>query len=165
MIEFNFLNNYSFEEDPNGTATPTGWTINQIGSADELYNEVKATDSLTGQGHYHFWSAASNSVEFYLEQEITRDDFIAGKYKFSISIMGGDCGVTDIYAYAKINGTIVKKSALTINGYGNWDTTTITDIEYNGTDTFVVGIYVKCAGENNGAWGKIDDALLNSQLG
>ncbi len=164
MIEFNFLNNYSFEDDANATPTPTGWTVNQIGSADELHCEIKATDSLTGQGHYHFWSSASNSVEFYLEQEVTRNDFIAGKYKFSISIMGGDCGITDIYAYAKINGTITKTSPLTINGYGNWDTTTIYDIEYNGTDTFVVGIYVKCAGENNGAWGKIDDALLNSQL-
>ena len=25
-----------------------------------------------------------------------------------------------------------------------------------------VGIYVKCRGTGNGAWGKIDDALLNS---
>ena len=39
----------------------------------------------------------------------------------------------------------------------------ITDIEYDGTSTFTVGIYVNCEGANNGAWAKIDDALLNSQ--
>ena len=25
-----------------------------------------------------------------------------------------------------------------------------------------VGLYVKCQGAGNGAWGKIDDAMLNS---
>ena len=29
-------------------------------------------------------------------------------------------------------------------------------------DTIAVGIYVKCAGAGNGAWGKIDDAMLNA---
>ena len=34
--------------------------------------------------------------------------------------------------------------------------------DVNEGDTVVVGIYVKCQGSGNGAWGKIDDALLNS---
>ena len=29
-------------------------------------------------------------------------------------------------------------------------------------DSVTVGIYVKCSGEGAGAWGKIDDAMLNS---
>ena len=33
--------------------------------------------------------------------------------------------------------------------------------KYAGTEV-TVGIYVKCEGSGNGAWGKIDDVLLNS---
>ena len=160
MVEYNFLENYSFEDDANKTKVPSGWTVNAIKKCDELYVEDKATDSLTGTKHFHFWGANTDSVEFELEQEVK--NLPAGNYKYSISIMGGDCGTAEIYAYVKINGEIVKKATLGINGYGNWDTSLINDFEYNGTDTITVGIYVKCSGEGNGAWGKIDDALLNS---
>lgn len=160
MVEYNFLENYSFEDDANATKIPTGWSLNAIKTCDELYVEAKTTDSLTGEKHYHFWGSNTDSVEFELEQAVK--DLPAGTYKYSIAIMGGDCGTTDIYAYVKINGEIVKTDSLSINGYGNWDTALINDIEYNGTDTIAVGIYVKCSGEGNGAWGKIDDALLNS---
>lgn len=156
MVEYNFLKNYSFEDGA------TNWTSKCLSSGmDELKYENKATDSLTGSGHYHFWSANSNSVEFTLEQEVT-EVLHTGKYKFTISIMGGDCGTTDIYSYVKIDGVEVARQSLTITSYGNWDTKTITNIDYTEGSTMVVGIYVKAAGENNGAWGKIDDALLNS---
>lgn len=161
MVEFNFLNNYSFEDDQNATKIPNGWTVNEVGSATELWVERKSTDSLTGEGHYHFWSSEANSVEFFLEQNV--ENLSSGKYKFTISIMGGDCGETDIYSYVKINGEIVKKQTLSINGYQVWDSQVISDIEYDAASTITVGIYVKCAGEGSGAWGKIDDALLNSQ--
>jgi len=127
---------------------------------DELYVEDKKTDSLTGSLHYHFWSANPDTVDFDLEQEVK--DLKAGTYKYAISIMGGDCGETDIYAYVKLNDQIVATAPLGISGYGNWDTGLIEEFEYNGTDKLVVGIHVKCSGEGAGAWGKIDDALLNS---
>ena len=76
--------------------------------------------------------------------------------------MGGDAGNTDIYAYVEINGEVVKTQALKITSYGSWDTQTIEGIKYTAGDTIVVGIYVKCEGAGNGAWGKIDDALFNS---
>ncbi len=155
VVEFNYLQNWSFED---GVDTP--WVVTQNGKADELYNEEKVTDSLTGSWHYHFWSAAANSVDFTLEQEV--ETLSAGKYKFTISIMGGDAGETDIFAYVKINGQIVKQEALSITGYGNWDTVTVSGIEYQEGDTISVGIAVKCQGSGNGAWGKIDDAMLNS---
>ena len=155
MVEYNFLENYSFED---GDA---GWTITPIGKLDELHIEDKATDSLTGTKHVHFWSAAKDSVEFTVEQQVT--SLTTGKYKFTVSIMGGDCGDTDIYSYVKIDGEIVSKQALTINGYGNWDTQVISGINYTEGQTIAVGVYVKCSGSGNGAWGKIDDALLNSE--
>lgn len=156
MVEFNFLENYSFE-----TGDLTGWVLTDLKKANELYVEDKATDSLTGNRHMHFWSSGTDSVEFTLEQ--TPADLPAGSYKFTISIMGGDGGETEIYAYAKIGGEIVKTAPLEITYYNEWHTATIGSIAVGADDVLTVGIYVKCAGAGNGAWGKIDDALLNSE--
>ena len=154
MIEFNFLENYSFEDGD------TGWTVTDLSHADEIYVEDKITDSLTGTKHMHFWSAAKNSVEFTVEQTVT--DLPAGTYKFAISIMGGDAGTQEIYAYARVDGETAATAPLTVTSYGAWDTAWIENIALTEGQTLTVGIYVKCAGEGNGAWGKIDDALLNS---
>ena len=155
VVAYNYLINDSFE-----MGDETGWTVTDLAKADELRVEDKVTDSLTGTWHYHFWSAATDSVKFTLEQEVR--ELSSGNYKFSISIMGGDCGQTDIYAYVKINGQIVATAPLSINGYGNWDTATVSGVSYSQGDTIAVGIYVQCQGSGNGAWGKIDDAMLNS---
>lgn len=156
MIEYNFLENDSFE-----TGDLTAWTVNDIGGADELYVEDKVTDSLTGTYHMHFWSEKENSVEFTLEQEAP--ELETGTYKFSMSIMGGDGGEQDIYIYAKIDGETVGTAPLSITYYNEWATATINGINYTAGEKLTVGIYVKCAGEGNGAWGKIDDAMLNSE--
>lgn len=155
MIEYNYLGNYSFET---GELSP--WRTVERGHADELYVEDKITDSLTGQWHMHFWSRAENSVDFSLEQDVS--DLSSGTYKFTISIMGGDCGDTDIFAYALVDGVEVGRAPLGISGYGNWDTATVGGIEVKEGQIVTVGISVKCSGEGNGAWGKIDDAMLNS---
>ena len=155
IVEFNYLVNHSFED-----GDLTGWTLNEIGKADELFVEEKLTDSLSGSWHMHFWSAATDSVEFELEQQVS--GLQSGVYKFTMSIMGGDAGETDIYIFVKINGQIVQTASLGITTYGNWDTVTINGIEYTEGDTISVGIYVKCQGSGNGAWGKIDDAMLNT---
>ena len=158
MVEYNYLENYSFED--NKTGEPWVSQILSGKSMDELFVEDKQTDSLTGTKHYHFWSSTANSVEFTLEQKV--NNLPSGKYKFSISIMGGDSGDQTVYAYVKINGEIVKQETGSFTSYGNWDTILISEFNYSADDEIVVGIYVKCAGSGNGAWGKIDDALLNS---
>ena len=160
MIEYNYLTNYSFEENKNGDKIPNGWSVSDNAKCEQLYVETKGTDSLTGENHFHFWSPDANSVDFNLEQKVL--DLPSGTYKFSISIMGGDCGDTDVYAYVKINGEIIAKAPMKITVYNSWDTQTINGIKYNSGDEIIVGIYVKCSGAGNGAWGKIDDALLNS---
>jgi arabinogalactan endo-1,4-beta-galactosidase len=152
MLNFNYLQNWSFEE---GEA---GWSATAAGNFDELHVEDKVTDSLTGNKHYHFWGAAANTVEFTLEQQV--QDLKTGKYDYSISIMGGDGGNTEIYAFVKINDQIVARADTRITVYNEWHTAEIKGIEYTEGDTISVGIYVKCAGPN--AWGKIDDAMLNS---
>lgn len=155
MVEYNFLDNYSFE-----SGDLTGWSLKEAGKADELYVENKPSDSLTGSYHMHFWSAAQNSVEFSLEQ--TAHGIAPGKYKFTVSIMGGDAGKTEIYAYVKLDGEIVSRAPMKITSYNEWDTAVIPEIAYAEGQTLTVGVYVKCEGAGNGAWGKIDDALLNS---
>ncbi len=154
MVEFNYVDDYSFESGEMGK-----WQINAIKNSNELYIENKATDSLTGNYHYHFWAEGTNNVEFELFQEI--EDLPTGNYKFAISIMGGDAGDTDIYAFVKINGEIIAKAKGDITSYGNWNTMKIDKFSYTSGDKIEVGIYVKCSGSGNGAWGQIDDALLN----
>ena len=160
MVEYNFLQNWSFEDDANKAAQPSGWTVNAIKSSDELWVEDKVTDSMTGSKHYHFWGSGTNKVEFSLEQQVT--GLKSGKYKFTISTMGGDCGEHEAYAYVKINGEIVYQESTSFTVYNEWHTVTVNNIEYNEGDTIVVGLYVRCVGSGNGAWGKIDDAMLNS---
>ncbi len=155
VVEYNYLVNDSFE-----TGDLTGWTLTEQGKASELYVEDKLTDSLTGNFHMHFWSANANSVNFDLEQEVT--GLTDGRYKFRISIMGGDAGETNVYAYVKINGEVVATAPMGITAYGQWDTAAITGIDYTAGNSIIVGIHVECSGAGNGAWGKIDDAALNS---
>ncbi len=152
MVEYNYLANWSFEEGDNG------WTATPLKSFDELKVEDKVSDSITGTKHYHFWGASQDAVEFTLEQKVA--DLPTGSYNYTISIMGGDGGTTDIYSYVKINGEEVLTAPLQITVYDEWHTAVISDIEYTEGDEIAVGIYVKCSGPN--AWGKIDDALLNS---
>ena len=155
MIRYNYLRNWSFEEADNGE-----WVANNIGGCEQLYIEEKKTDSVTGTKHYHFYSAAAGTVEFTLEQILT--DLPAGRYDYELAIMGGDGGETDIYTYVKVNGETVATQPSTITSYNVWDVPVITGVEVAEGDTVTVGVYVKCSGSGNGAWGKIDDVKLNA---
>ena len=154
MVEYNFLQNWSFEDDLDGT----GWVATPVGTIAELKLEDKVSDSLTGTKHYHFWN--SGKVEFTLEQTVT--GLKADNYKFTLSTMGGDMGNYEAYIYVKINGEIVAKADATFTVYNEWHTAKINSFEVKDGDVVTVGIYVKTNGSGNGAWGKIDDALLNS---
>ena len=154
MIEYNHLNNWSFEDADKGE-----WVANNIGGCEQLYIEEKKTDSVTGTKHYHFYSAKPGTVEFTLEQEVR--DLPAGTYRYEIAVMGGDGGTVEMYAYVKVGGTEVARQATTITSYNVWDTPVIEGVAVAEGDVVTVGLYVKCSGSGNGAWGKIDDAKLN----
>ncbi len=154
MVEYNYLTDYSFEDGG------VGWVFTDLKKADELYVEDKKTDSLTGTKHFHFWSAAADSVAFTLEQTV--GDLPEGTYVFSIAIMGGDAGEHTVYAYVRENGEIIATAPMKITSYGNWDIGTVPAFEHASGAEVTVGIYVECRGAGNGAWGKIDDAKLNS---
>ena len=153
MVEYNYVENWSFEDDTTGG----GWNATAIHKFDELKVMDKVTDSLTGTKHYHFWGNTSNPVEFTLEQEIL--GLKSGVYKFSMSTMGGDCTDYEAYIYVKINGEILYKADASFTAYDEWHTSLIPEFSYTEGDSIVVGIYVKA---NGGAWGSVDDAMLNS---
>ena len=155
LEEMNFLPNGSFEE---GLAP---WTIADRGGADELGVENKALNSLDGDCNLHFWSAKSGTVDFDAEQ--TLDDLAPGTYRYTVSIQGGDGGVTDIYAYVKLDGKTVATAPMEITVYNSWCTAEIADIAYSTGRSLTLGVHVKCAGAGNGAWGMIDAAALNLQ--
>ena len=71
-------------------------------------------------------------------------------------------GETEIYAYVKRGGELVSTAPMEITSYGSWDTASIEHIDCAGGEALTVGVYVKCEGDGNGAWGKIDDAALSS---
>ena len=155
MVKFNYVKNPGFED---GSLDP--WQTEDRGGADQLYIENKLTDSLNGTYHMHFWSAAKDSVDFSLFQEI--GDLPAGTYTFTISIMGGDSGESEIFCYVLVDGVEVGRTPMKITSYGSWDTQAVSGFEVQEGQTVTVGISVRCAGAGNGAWGKIDDAMLNA---
>ncbi len=146
MVERNYIENYSFENDD-----VSMWKAVNLSNVDELYVLDKSTDAMTGTKSYHFWS--EGEVEFTLEQTVT--GLAPGKYSFSLSIQGGDAEVQNIYIYTIVNGE--KKTApAEISSWREWSNPKIENVSVGGDIT--VGIYVKCGA---GAWGTIDDILLN----
>ncbi len=147
MVERNYMENYSFED-----ADVTMWVADDRSGMDELYVLDKATDALTGSRSYHFWS--SGEVEFTLQQTVT--GLAAGNYNVSLSIQGGDADYQNIYLYVETGGQRYTAPA-EISSWRVWDAPVITGIPV--TDGSVtVGVYVHCGA---GAWGTVDDVLLN----
>ena len=155
MVKYNYVKNPGFED---GGLLP--WAVEDRGGADQLYVENKLSDSQNGTYHMHFWSAKQDSIDFSLFQEI--ENLPEGTYSFTISIMGGDAGESEIFCYVLVDGVEVGRAPMKITSYGSWDTQTVAGFAVANGQTVTVGISVKCHGAGNGAWGKIDDALLNA---
>ena len=150
MVNFNYLINGDFEGEDTGE-----WVTDNFGGTEQLYIEEKKSDSLDGTKHYHFYSAAKDQVGFRLEQTV--DNLPAGTYRFDVSIMGGDAGDYESYAYIKKGGEVSAECGLQITTWNAWhEGACETEVEEGGSLT--VGVYVRCGGA--GAWGKIDAATL-----
>jgi arabinogalactan endo-1,4-beta-galactosidase len=149
----NVLLNGSFE---NGDLM--GWTLTEYGKADELGVLNKPSDSMDGEHCFHFWGEKKDSVHFRLEQTIPQLE--GGKYNFRISMMGGDAGDCEAFAYLIIDGNLFWQSDMSLTGYGQWQEAFIGFDHGDDVSEVTVGIYVCCSGEGNGAWGSIDAAEL-----
>ena len=146
MVEENYAANYSFEEEDTSM-----WRITEAAATTDY--QVKATDAYTGSVSLHFWHA--DAVEFTVEQDIT--GLREGNYTFSIQVQGG--GVSEdaeMYIYVISDG-VRYEQPFTVDGWVNWQNPTIENIPCTG-GSMTIGVYVKA---NGGAWGTLDDFLLN----
>ena len=146
IVRSNYAKNYSFEEQDLSM-----WQAVDLGKTEQLYCEEKKNDSLTGEKHWHFYSAAANSVRFTLEQKLILP---AGTWSYRISVMGGDAGNQEIYSYVKLDGEETARKETEVTSWNSWATPEIIFTCAEGQEV-TCGIYVRCDGA--GAWGKIDD--------
>ena len=84
---------------------------------------------------------------------------VAGTYKFQLSCMGGKDDYADVHAYVKINGEVKYTQAGSFTGYDIWHDVLISGIEFKAGDELIVGFHVSTP--TGGAWGDIDDCMLN----
>lgn len=152
MEEYNYLKNPGFEEEDTSM-----WVAKDLGATAQMHVEEKKSDAKSGIRHWHFYSEKENTVNFTLEQQV--GDLPAGTYRFELSIQGGDGGLTDVYAYIKVNGELKYTKPAGITVYNAWDTPVIEGILVSDGDVLTAGIAVKAQGP--GAWGKIDEFKLN----
>ncbi|MCR4561951.1 MAG: glycosyl hydrolase 53 family protein [Bacilli bacterium] len=148
----NYLLNPGFED-----AADTSWTLTKINESQDTLVITPYDYAKEGSNALNYWDgAAENLVEFRIEQ--TLNNLEAGKYNYTIDIMGGDAGEYEAYNYVKINDEVVSTGAGEITGWNSWYTMSISDIECQTGDEIIFGVYVKCSGAN--AWGYLDNAFL-----
>lgn len=146
VVEENYVRNYSFEE-----ADTSMWRISEAAPTTDFQD--KPNDAYTGSMSLHFWNA--DAVNFSVEQEIT--GLLEGNYTFSIHVQGGDMREdAQLFLYAVADGQRYEQP-FTVDGWVNWKSPSIESIPCT-SGSMTVGVCVKAAG---GAWGTMDDFLLN----
>lgn len=152
VASVNWLENPSFEDKKTDM-----WKVTYEGTSNPTDIQNKASDALTGDNSFHFWSEAEQ--EFRVEQTVS--NLAAGDYTASVSIQGGDVGSSaEIYLYVIVNGEEITSDPVTLAGWVNWQTPEITGISLETDGEITVGVSVKCAG---GGWGTMDDFELYKQ--
>lgn len=142
----NYLKNPGFEEADSSMWVPTYITDEECTDIQE-----KPSDAVSGDNALHFYSTAD--MEFYVEQKV--EGLKADTYTFTGNIQGGDVGDNaDIYFYVKVGDKVIESDKVTLDGWCNWKTPVVSDVEIEDNSDVTVGIYIKCSA---GAWGTIDD--------
>lgn len=163
IMEYNYLQNYSFEDNNKS------WELNTYdGALDANSYKVQVTSEnpQTGKNAFHFWASTADTVKFSIEQEIT--NLKTGTYKLQFSLLGGvasgtaDASQQNIYCYVKINDSIVYKIDAKFTSYSDgYKDFVLKNIEYTQGDKIVIGVYVEA--NEVGSWGDVDDILFNYQ--
>lgn len=143
----NLLQNPGFEDEDMSM-----WAINGQPSAGGHF-ERQGNDAHSGKYSLHFWDGAD--FAFTVEQTFTGLE--PGNYAFTGYLHGGDGGDSaEIYFYAKKDGELLGRTAVSLKGYQNYDHPLLTPVSV--TDgSLTVGVAVKCEA---GGWGAFDDFVL-----
>ena len=146
VANINYVKNPSFED-----ADDSMWVPTYISGGNCTDIQNKAADASSGENALHFYS--TSDMEFSVEQKI--EGLKADTYTLTGKMQGGDVGDdADIYLYIKVGDEIVQSDKVTLDGWGNWKTPIVKEVEIDGNSDVYVGIYIKC---NAGGWGTIDD--------
>lgn len=156
ITNVNLVKNPSFEDEDS-----TMWGCEYLDGNNCTDIQDKAADAVSGTKAYHFYNGTA--FEFYVEQNLGK--LKNGKYNFKANMQGGDVGASaEIYAYVKIikdgKESQINSQPVTLDGWCNWKTPTINDIELDGESEVVVGFYVKSGAKG---WGTVDDVEFFSQ--
>lgn len=147
VLDLNFVDNYSFEDEDMSM-----WTITNIDDVtDEVYVVDKSSDAVTGTHSLHFYS--TQDVNFTVEQTITGLE--PGTYYFQITLHGGDARTQDMSIYAIADG-VTYTEPTDVDGWTNYRYPRIAAITT--TDgTITVGAHIT---SSSGSWGNLDDFIL-----
>ncbi len=146
LVDENYVQNYSFED-----ADTSMWHISEASPTVDF--QQKKTDAFTGEISLHFWHA--DGVAFTVEQEIT--DLRPGTYCFSLQAQGGGMdGTEQLFLYAIADGKRYEQ-AFAVDGWVNWQNPAIEAIPCT-SGAITIGVSITAPG---GAWGTLDDFLLN----
>ena len=146
LVDENYVRNYSFEE-----ADTSMWRITEETPTVDF--QQKKTDAFSGEISLHFWHA--DSVAFTVEQDIT--GLRPGSYTFSLQAQGGGMdGTEQLLLYAIADG-VRYEQPFTVDGWVNWQNPAIENISCT-SGTVTIGVSITAPG---GAWGTLDDFLLN----
>ena len=147
VLDLNFVDNYSFEDEDMSM-----WTITNIDDVtDEVFVVDKSSDAVTGTHSLHFYS--TQDVNFTVEQTITGLE--PGTYYFQITLHGGDARTQDMSIYAVADGVTYTEptdvDGWTVYRYPRIAAITTTD------GTITVGAHIT---SSSGSWGNLDDFIL-----
>ena len=162
VLELNFVENYSFEEED-----VSMWKVTNNSSTDfnpDYYKaEVTGENVQTGKFAFAFWGKNEKSVNFDLEQELNITN--PGIYKFQASFTGGAGTGTanedkqNIYIFVKINGEIKYQQSIKISSWNNWHDAKIPELEINTGEKVTIGAHIES--DEAGIWGSAEDFMFN----
>ena len=160
ILEYNFLENYSFE-----TGSSKHWKMTTTDTLSAVH-KIKVTNEnpQTGQYAYHFWTADETGVKFDLTQEA---EVAQGTYKLQASFLGGGegsaglpSGIQNVYMYIKSGDTLLYKKEFKFTKWNDgYADVKLNNMSLNGKVTVGFHVEVPVAG----CWGDIDDIMLNIQ--
>lgn len=162
VLELNFVQNYSFEEED-----VSMWKVTNNASVDfnpeYLKAEVTGENVQTGKYAFAFWGKNANTVNFDVEQDL--DIKNAGIYKFQASFTGGagtgtaDPAKLNIYIFVKVDGVIKYQQAGLISAWNSWHDAKIPELEIKEGEKVTIGAHIEA--EEADIWGSVDDFMFN----
>ncbi|MBR3308274.1 MAG: glycosyl hydrolase 53 family protein [Lachnospiraceae bacterium] len=151
IMNINYLKNFSFEEPDAGM-----WTVEDRGAGNTTDIQTKASDALSGEKAFHFYS--TEDIDFSVSQQA--EGLSGGTYSAAANFQGGDLGAgAEIVLYAECDGTTYESESAEAKGWQQWQRLEIKDIQVPDGGNVTVGVRVKGAAKG---WGTLDDIELYS---